>query len=315
MPCFGGYAPFPLRLGQSEAVGKAITDALNRGRGTALDTTEFASPVWVENHAIARAIADVWHTNERLSLQTDLSRTTMLERWEAIFGITPSPTQTARERRAVLAERQSRVGKPTDVQRIDDILALLMPDIPTSVIIQSNASAGARKSYPGAWLMTADNTTAPQVLLSGAVSEDVFVEAFVVTGGSLGSATGWLAYTSSSGGRTTIPTATLSSTPQALGSTGLTFSWVTGTYTANTYYVGNAYARGMWSSACDITILAVKPATMSDATYYDRIASVNEILDAILPAWARVHIARDGSVPGAFILDEANNLDNHRLSA
>lgn len=315
MPCFGGYTPFPLRMGQSEAIAKSITDALNRGRGTALDTTELASPVWVENHAIARAIADVWHTNERLSLQTDLARTTMLERWEAIFGIIPSPAQTDRERREVLAERQSRTGKATDLQRIEDILALLMPDITTSVVVLSNSAAGVRKSFAGAWLMTPDNPTAPQVLLSGNVTDTIVVEAYVATGGALGTATGWVAYTPISGPRTQTATATLASTPQSLGSTGLTFSWAVGTYTANTYYLGNAGPQGMWSSACDITILATKPTTMTEATYYERVSQIQSLLDAILPAWVSVHVARDGSVAGAFILDEAGNLDNHRLGA
>lgn len=312
MAFFGGYAPFPLRLGDSGALVKDLNDALNTGRGEGLNTTEMASTVWVENHAIARALAETWQTNERLGLQTDLSKTTMLDRWEGIFGIVPAPDATDAERRAVLAERQGRAGTPTTIQRIEDLLATLMPEIPTQLIVATNQSLGTRKAYPGEWTIDADQPSAPTLVLTGTVTEAVTVEVLIVTGGPFASFSPQVAFTTASAGRTVIDTVVVPS--QTLGTTGLTLTFPVSTWTTGTYYFGYAFPQGVWSTACDITVLAEKPSSMTDAAYFDAVTRIYAIVDAILPAWARVHVARDGSRAGAFVLGEAQNLNNQRLA-
>jgi hypothetical protein len=107
---YGGYHPFPKRYGGGKPRLKVVHDALNAARGSALDASNPDTVAWVENMALARAIAlDGYGTNERLSLQWDPDRVTdMLARWEAIFNVAPAPGATDHERREVIGRRLRR---------------------------------------------------------------------------------------------------------------------------------------------------------------------------------------------------------------
>lgn len=113
MPAQGGYVPGFERYGGGVPTLKHLLDSLNQQRGTAYNTST-TSPVWVENMAIARAINDVWDTNQRLGSQNDPARmlaAVTLPRWEQILGITPSPSDAEPVRRARIQSRFARFGQ------------------------------------------------------------------------------------------------------------------------------------------------------------------------------------------------------------
>lgn len=113
MPAFGGMSPFPIRFGGGKTRTQVILSALNADRGTAFDTADRTTTVYVENMAIARAIAAGWGTNVRLgnirkpSAMTD----TILGRWETILGILPAPTDSEAVRRNRVATLFARTGQ------------------------------------------------------------------------------------------------------------------------------------------------------------------------------------------------------------
>jgi len=309
MPSFGGYTPFPIRMGESVAQVEVLTNALNASRGDAYDVTE-SSNVWVENHAIARAIADVWQTNERLGLQTDLLRTSMVERWEAIFGIVPSPEQTQVERRSALQQRQKQVGLASTYQRLEDaITAAFGTTLPFSIELTPSTSGNIISNDPAGWYVSCSSATQPACTLSGVVTSDTLVEVTILSGGT----TATIAVTVGTSSPT-FSTVSVTTTPLVIANTSLTWTFGASSITAGTYYRAQPTPNGFSSSACELTILCFPPSWMSDAEYYDTVARLRVILDDVLPAWASFHVARDGTVPGSFILDEPRNLDNQRLS-
>lgn len=107
---FGAYHPFPKRRGGGKPRLKVFHEALNAARGTAIDASDSTSVAWVENLAYSRAIVmDGIGANEKLANQRDPDRMTdMIPRWEAIFGIRPSPTATDRDRRDAIRKRFQR---------------------------------------------------------------------------------------------------------------------------------------------------------------------------------------------------------------
>lgn len=105
--------PYPRRFGGGKPLLQVIHENLNAARGTGLDAHNPATIVWLENHAIARAITfDGWGANQRLANQWDPDRMTdMLPRWERIMKIAVPTGATARARRAVVKERFARFGE------------------------------------------------------------------------------------------------------------------------------------------------------------------------------------------------------------
>lgn len=121
---YGGFHPFPKRYGgAARSHLEVIHASLNAQRGTALDATNPATIVWLENMAIARAITfDGWGVNQRLALQWDPTRTTdMLERWETIFGL-PFITVPAYTRRERLTRSWRAFGGLANTTRLTDEL-------------------------------------------------------------------------------------------------------------------------------------------------------------------------------------------------
>lgn len=129
MPGFGGYSPYPRRFGGG---GKprlqVIHEGLNAQRGTAY-SQDRESTVWLENHAIARAISAEWGTAQRLANQTDPYRMTdMLSRWERILAIPVPADATEAERRAEVAARMARAGKDVNHAHIYTELTRVLGD-------------------------------------------------------------------------------------------------------------------------------------------------------------------------------------------
>lgn len=124
MGTFGGKSPYPRRFGGGRTRTELHLGALNDARGNGLDTTERTKNVYVENMAIARAIACAFSQNARLSHLWDPSRMTdSLARWEKIFGIITPPNESAVQRRERIALRFERIGAPAIIPRINTQLA------------------------------------------------------------------------------------------------------------------------------------------------------------------------------------------------
>jgi len=313
MPTFGGYAPFPLRFGESVPTSQWLSKALASARGTALDSTEGESPVWVENVAIARAIADVWDTNERMGLQTDLSRTTMLSRWEKLFGIVPSPTQEDVQRRAALVRKQTLSSRSAQYQAILDLLNQALAPITFQLIVNSSSGTGVISSSPTSWRVSQDSSSSPACTMSGVVTGPTAVEVVILAAGSRGVATYSMTVITATGPTYFVGTTAASVTVAA---TGLTWAFGAGTYASGAFYSARASdLGGTFTSVAELTILTNPPASMSDAIYYQMVAQVPALIDPILPSYASFHVARDGSAKGSFVLDDTvPNLDNQRLS-
>ncbi len=113
MSGYGGFSPAPRRMGGGKSRVKLIFDALASARGTSIDATNPETIAYVETLAVARAIAGVWNTNQRLSFQWDARRMSpaMLERWETIYGISPGVDDELATRRGRVARAQARVGR------------------------------------------------------------------------------------------------------------------------------------------------------------------------------------------------------------
>ncbi len=313
MPTFGGFTPFPLRFGGAKSRVQILTNAYNDARGTAYDTST-TSPVWVENNAIARATSDVWDVNELLGNQFQPRRmSSLLSRWEAIYGIVPTPGSSRSTRRAAVQEVFSRVGFVPTYQGVVDRLNALLSPVTFTLVHNAPADAGVIANWPGGYYVTSIGTTPPAVTMAGTVTTDTRVDIRVPTGGTRGTAVFSYALLSPDGVTVYATGTATTAATVALPGTGLTLTFATGTYATDNRYSATAYAYGWSSSVAEVTVLAVQPSTMSDATYYDTISKVNSILDSVLPAWVRFHVVRDGSVTGQFVLDDARNLDNERF--
>lgn len=125
---YGRFSPGFERYGGDVPSLKTILDGLNAARGSTYDVSE-TSTVYAENEAIARMLWTAWEQNQRFAHQFDPDRMTdFLPRWEKIFGIAPTSSQTETERRAVVKERMLRIGVvPTRQTTSDRLAAILGP--------------------------------------------------------------------------------------------------------------------------------------------------------------------------------------------
>jgi hypothetical protein len=145
---YGGFAPRPRQYGGGSHRLPQINDALNAGRGLAYDTTDWGSPVSIENRAFARAIEWMWSTNKRAANQFDPQRCTdMLPRWERIFQIFPLATDTPVERRVRLTFKWAADTKSPIYHQIVDDLTTKMGAVFVGLV--HTASADGLALYPG----------------------------------------------------------------------------------------------------------------------------------------------------------------------
>lgn len=309
MPAYGGYTPGAERYGGSTPVVATIHAALNAARGTAYDVTE-SSPVWVENMAIARAIANVWNTNELLGNQFDPRRATVtLARWERIYGISPAPGATDADRCATLAALVERTGVNANYQEILDRLTAAVAPIPVSISHDTPSTSGVIINWPGNWYVQSSGTTPPALVAVGAVESDYNMIVRITGAGGLGVAT----YEVSFDGGTSYTISGITANFAGIGN-GLTLEFASGTYATDNIYTFRPVVHGWSSTVCRIIVSFVKPSWMAENIYYDTVGRVHAILDSMLPAWVSYATVREGSVPGQFRLDEAANLDNQRMS-
>jgi len=125
MATTGRFSPI-FRTGQnSESPFEQILESLNYARGTAYaayDPTITDTAVYVENYAIAKAIIDLWESNQRLANQFDpLKMGAYLERWESILGIMVVPTDTIDQRKAVVGAKMSLLANAPIHQAVEDL--------------------------------------------------------------------------------------------------------------------------------------------------------------------------------------------------
>lgn len=126
----GGFNPSPNVLGGSAALDlEAIQEGFADSQGSAL-ARERGTVAWVENHAQARVLWDLYRLPQRLANQWDpLRMTDFLPRWEKILGIKPLKNETLLERREHVGSKMSLVSAGTIQQVLTDYLEETIGDI------------------------------------------------------------------------------------------------------------------------------------------------------------------------------------------
>lgn len=151
------FNPSPMRFGASNvSLIESILDSLKTAMGTAFDV-QFGSITWIYLQAIARVFNDVYEQNKRFSYQWDPLRVTdFLARWEKIYGIVPTSSDTLVDRREKLAYKMGLVGQSPTAQVVQDLLVTLLNDV--FVSIENIASADANCAIPGGATIPGGNT-------------------------------------------------------------------------------------------------------------------------------------------------------------
>lgn len=141
MPFNGGLNPSPERSGGGRPTIGRVLDSLVAQLGSAYDGSSNTT-VWAYATAYARAIAELYSTNLRLSHQWDPVRMTdFLPRWETILKIYPPVGSTLVSRRAAVAAAFARIGKPPTYQAVIDQLTTVLSPIPFRIVHGSSATA------------------------------------------------------------------------------------------------------------------------------------------------------------------------------
>lgn len=158
---FGGKTPYPRKLGGGKPRVETVLEGLNADRGTAFDTSNTDATVYVNNIAIARAIAAAEGTNERLSRIWDPMSmpAELVPRWEKILALASLSSDTLLARRRRIKSVFERFGQSTINGRIVTILEDALGDVFVDVEYISYANAiiiVPDGTYP--WGTTADET-------------------------------------------------------------------------------------------------------------------------------------------------------------
>lgn len=121
---FGSFNPFPMVFGTAAATDlEAIQNGLVTLHGSAL-AKEKGSILWLENHATACVLYDLYRLTQRFANQWDPPRMTVfLERWEKILGLRPLSGESLIERRERVEQRFALIGANTDPSTVNDLLA------------------------------------------------------------------------------------------------------------------------------------------------------------------------------------------------
>jgi hypothetical protein len=144
MPSWGGFAGvFPIRFGGAVPPLRHRFNAVIGQLGSFYNTNPQAQGlVWLRAMALARALNDVWESNKRLSYQWDpLRMTDFLGRWEAIFSLPVSPSDSMPVRRARVAIAMGRSGYARNSDIYSVCLAYLGPSVFIGISTQSSATA------------------------------------------------------------------------------------------------------------------------------------------------------------------------------
>lgn len=130
MAGLGGFNPAPFKFGEAASTDlEAIHNAFADSQGSAL-ARERGSIAWVENHAMARVLYELYGQSRRLGNVNDPKRmTSTLPRWEKILQIFPSESDTQAERRARVEAKLSLLSAGTTLQVVNDYLTLVLGDM------------------------------------------------------------------------------------------------------------------------------------------------------------------------------------------
>jgi hypothetical protein len=152
MPSFGGFGGvFPLRFGGAKPPLQHRLNAVLAQLGS-LYSNDTTGLVWLRAMALARVLNDAWESNRRLSYQWDpLRMTDFLGRWEAIFTLPVSPSDSLSTRRARVALRMSLAG----YIRAGDLYTMCLSYLGSSVFIgiANQSSSSANVWTPAGWPM------------------------------------------------------------------------------------------------------------------------------------------------------------------
>jgi hypothetical protein len=114
MPKFGGYSPFPKRMGGGRPRVETITNALAADRGDGFDALNRETIAYTIDTSTARALSAAWGTNQRLSQIWDPRRMSedVLARWERVLAIPPKANDSVGARRDRVESVFARFGSP-----------------------------------------------------------------------------------------------------------------------------------------------------------------------------------------------------------
>lgn len=210
----------------------------------------------------------------------------MLSRWERVFGISPSPSDSPVTRRTNLAFKWSAIGKkPTYNQIVQDLQTLMGP---VFVQIVHTASANARPIYPGyngvsvSYVIVTNGGSAygspPTVTFSAPSAGGVRATGTaVLTGGVVTSVT----ITNAGSGYACPPTVTFGSGAATGTVVMLNASPYdsTGTTTAGVSYVD------WWSAVANIAVQVTFPSNLPFSVSQNFLHAGLNYLDGALPAW------------------------------
>ena len=134
----GRFSPI-WRTGQnSESFFEQILDSLNQARGTAYsvyDPTNTNTAVYIENYAIAKAIQDLWESNQRLANQFDpLRMSAFIDRWEKILGIVYNPASSIQQRKAVIGAKMSILANAPIAQAVADLCSVYLGNMFVEIV-------------------------------------------------------------------------------------------------------------------------------------------------------------------------------------
>jgi len=113
---------------EAESPFEQILQSLNDARGTAY-SIEPGTAVYVENYAFAKAINDIWETNQRMVNQFDPHKMgVFIDRWEKIYGIT-THSNSLEKRKAVIAAKMSLATNAPISQVVADLCRVYLGDL------------------------------------------------------------------------------------------------------------------------------------------------------------------------------------------
>jgi len=138
MATTGRFSPI-FRTGENaNSAFEAILESLNRARGSAYaayEPTNTDTAVYMENYAIAKALNNLWESNERLSNQFDPTRMgVFIDRWEAILGIPFDPESNTEQRKAIISAKLKILSNAPVHQAVADICEAYLGDMFVEIV-------------------------------------------------------------------------------------------------------------------------------------------------------------------------------------
>ncbi|MFZ2911471.1 MAG: hypothetical protein WAZ75_00115 [Candidatus Absconditicoccaceae bacterium] len=113
---------------EADSAFEQILQSLNQARGTAY-AVEPGTAIYVENYAFAKAINDLWISNQRMVNQFDPHKMgVFIDRWEKIYGIT-THSNSLEKRKAVIAAKMSLATNAPITQVVSDLCRAYLGDL------------------------------------------------------------------------------------------------------------------------------------------------------------------------------------------